>query len=122
MRNAILLIKFFWPTLRKNCSSDQEFEAEGWEFAKSLRSLEQFIQAVKGQNNFWQHASRRSKRLRNSKGQQSPKGSQSSRYPKGPEDPKCPKCPQSPKGLQSPKVSRDRIVKEDGKVHGFWKF
>ena len=27
-------------------------EAEGREFAKFLRSLEQFIQAVKGQNNF----------------------------------------------------------------------
>ena len=38
----------------KNCSSDWEkllkFEAEGQEFAKSL---EQFIQTVKGQNNFW---------------------------------------------------------------------
>ena len=35
----------------KKCSSDQEkllkFEAE------CLRSLEQFIQTVKGQNNFW---------------------------------------------------------------------
>ena len=43
--------------MRKNCSSDQEkllkFEAEGREFAKSLRSLEQFIQTVKGQNKFW---------------------------------------------------------------------
>ena len=41
----------------KNCSSDREkplkFEAEGREFAKILRSLEQFIQTVKGQNNFW---------------------------------------------------------------------
>ena len=40
----------------KNGSSDQEnlleFEAEGQEFAKFLRSLEQFIQAVKCQNNF----------------------------------------------------------------------
>ena len=44
-------------TVRKICSSDREkllkFEAEGREFAKSLRSLEQFIQAVKVQNNFW---------------------------------------------------------------------
>ena len=44
-------------TVRKNCSSDREklskFEAEGREFAKFLRSLEQFIQTVKGQNNFW---------------------------------------------------------------------
>ena len=41
--------------MRKNCSSDREkllkFEAEGREFAKFLRSLEQFIQTVKGQNN-----------------------------------------------------------------------
>ena len=55
--NGILLPKLFWPTVRKNCSSDREkllkFEAEGREFAKNLRSLEQFIQTVKGQNNFW---------------------------------------------------------------------
>jgi hypothetical protein len=42
--------------VRKNCSSDREkllkFEAEGREFAKNLRSLEQFIQTVKGQNAF----------------------------------------------------------------------
>ena len=41
----------------KNCSCDQEkllkFEDEGWEFAKCLRSREQCIQTVKGQNNFW---------------------------------------------------------------------
>ena len=46
-RNGILLPKLFWPTVRKKCSSDQEtllkFEAEGREFAKCLRSLEQFI-------------------------------------------------------------------------------
>ena len=30
-----------------------KFEAEGREFAKFLRSLEQFVQTVKGQNNFW---------------------------------------------------------------------
>ena len=30
-----------------------KFEAEGREFAKFLRSLEQFIQIVKGQNHFW---------------------------------------------------------------------
>ena len=43
--------------MRKNCSSDREkhlkLEAEGREFSKLLRSLEQFIQTVKGQNNFW---------------------------------------------------------------------
>ena len=44
--------------MRKNCSSDREkllkFEAEGREFEKILRSLEQFVRTVKGQNNFWQ--------------------------------------------------------------------
>ena len=43
--------------MRKNCSSDGEkplkFEAVGREFEKFLRSLEQLIQTVKGQNNFW---------------------------------------------------------------------
>ena len=43
--------------MRKNCSSDREkllkFEAEGREFANILGSLEQFVQTVKGQNNFW---------------------------------------------------------------------
>ena len=41
----------------KKCSIDQEkllkFEAEGREFAIFLRSLEQLIQIVKGQNKFW---------------------------------------------------------------------
>ena len=43
--------------MRKNCYSDQEkllkFEAEGQEFKKSLRSVEQSIQTVKGQDNLW---------------------------------------------------------------------
>ena len=34
-----------------------KFEAEGREFAKMLRSLKQFIQTVKGQNNVWQQNS-----------------------------------------------------------------
>ena len=55
--NGILLPKLFGPTVRKKCFSDREFflkiEAEGQEFAKYLRSLEQFVQIVKGQNNFW---------------------------------------------------------------------
>ena len=38
---GILLPKLFWPTVRKNCSSDREkllkFETEGREFAKVLR-------------------------------------------------------------------------------------
>ena len=41
----------------QNCFHGQEkllkFEAEGQEFENFLRSLEQFIQTVKGQNNFW---------------------------------------------------------------------
>ena len=44
--------------IRKKCSSDQEklfkSEAEGRKLANVLRSLEQFIQSVKGQNNFLQ--------------------------------------------------------------------
>ena len=43
--------------MRKKCSSNREkllkFEAESQEFEKILRSLEQFIQTVKGQNHFW---------------------------------------------------------------------
>ena len=41
----------------KNCSCDREellkFNAEGQEFTKILRSLEQFKSMVKGQYNFW---------------------------------------------------------------------
>ena len=55
--NGFLLPKLFWPTVRKNCSSDREillkFKAEGQEFLKILRPLEQFIQTVKGQNSVW---------------------------------------------------------------------
>ena len=54
--SGILLSKLFWPNVRKNCSGVREknlkFEAESQDFAKMLRSLEQFIQTVKGQNNF----------------------------------------------------------------------
>ena len=43
--------------LRKKCSWDRDkllkFEAEGQKFVKCLRSLEQFIPTVQGQNNFW---------------------------------------------------------------------
>ena len=43
--------------MRKNCSIDREkllkFKAKDREFSKFLRSLEQFIQTVNGQNNFW---------------------------------------------------------------------
>ena len=43
--------------MRKKCSSDREkiwkFKAEVQEFAKNLRSLEQFVQTVKAKNSFW---------------------------------------------------------------------
>ena len=55
--NGILLPKLFRPIVRKNCSSDREkllkFEAESQEFANFLRSLEQFIQTLKGHIRFW---------------------------------------------------------------------
>ena len=47
---GILLPKLFGPSVRKNCSSDRK---KLLKFAKFLISLEQFIQIVKGQNNFW---------------------------------------------------------------------
>ena len=55
-RYGILLPKLFWPSVRKNCSSDREkllkFEPEGRESAKNLRLLAQFSHTVKGQDNF----------------------------------------------------------------------
>ena len=55
---GILFPKLFWPNLWEEIvlmieKKNFEFQAEGREFAKFLRSLKQFIQAVKGQNNFW---------------------------------------------------------------------
>ena len=47
--NGILLPKLFWPDREKLL----KFEAGGRELANFLRSLEQFIQTVKFQNNFW---------------------------------------------------------------------
>ena len=49
-RNGILLPKLFWPTVRKNSDWEKllKFEAEGPDFATFLRSLEQFIETVKG--------------------------------------------------------------------------
>ena len=50
-RNGILLPKLFWPTVRKNCSSDWE---NFWNSKlKAERSLKQFVWTVKGQNSFW---------------------------------------------------------------------
>ena len=49
-KSGILLPKLFWPTVRKKISSDQEkllkFEAEGREFAKFFRSLEQTVRTM----------------------------------------------------------------------------
>ena len=46
-KTDILLPKLFWPTVRKNSSSDREkllkFEAEAREFAKFLRLLNRTI-------------------------------------------------------------------------------
>ena len=58
LRNGILSPKLFWPSVRKTCSSDQEkllkFEAEGRvNICNFLWSLQQFIQTLKGQKNFW---------------------------------------------------------------------
>ena len=51
------VFKIVLTNIKKKCSSVREFflkfQAEGQEFAKFLRSLEQFIQTEKGQNNFW---------------------------------------------------------------------
>ena len=56
MKNGIVT-KIVLTYCEKNCSSDPEkllkFQAEGLEFAKILRSREQFVRTVKGQNNFW---------------------------------------------------------------------
>ena len=48
--NGVLLPKLFWPTVRKNWSSDREkvlkFETEGREFENFLRSLDLFVRTV----------------------------------------------------------------------------
>ena len=45
--------KLFWPIVGKNCFSDQEkrlkIEADKQKYVESMRSLEQFIETVKGQ-------------------------------------------------------------------------
>ena len=55
--NMIYKEWYFATNCEKKNSSVREkllkFEAEGREFAIFLRSLEQFIQTVKGQNYFW---------------------------------------------------------------------
>ena len=42
-----------WEKSVQVIEKNLKFEAEGREFEKNLRSREQFIQTVKGQNNFW---------------------------------------------------------------------
>ena len=45
---------FVTKIVRTYCEKKKlKFEAEGQEFAKYLRSLQQFIQTVKCENNFW---------------------------------------------------------------------
>ena len=52
-----MVLKIVLAQCEKKNSSDRDFflklEAEGQEFEKKLRSLEQFVQTMKGQNNFW---------------------------------------------------------------------
>ena len=52
------VFKIVLTYFEKKSSIDQEkllkFEAEGQDFAKLLRSIEKFIQAVKDQSSFWQ--------------------------------------------------------------------
>ena len=57
-RDGILLPKLFWPTVRKNCSSDRKellkFESESQEFANILRSLYRTIYSnSESSDNFW---------------------------------------------------------------------
>ena len=42
-----------WEKIVLVIEKKNRYEAEGWEFPKILRSLEQFVQTVKGQNSFW---------------------------------------------------------------------
>ena len=55
--NPYFVSKIVMTKCEKKKSSDREkllkFEAKGREFAKILRSSEQFIQTEQGQNNFW---------------------------------------------------------------------
>ena len=56
-KSVIFTTDIFAVCYEKNCYCDREklfkFEAEGRECAKFVRSLEQYIQTVKSQNNFW---------------------------------------------------------------------
>ena len=56
VRNCYFVNKIVLIYCEKKCFSHQErrlkFETEGREFAKFMRSMEQFIQTVNGQNNF----------------------------------------------------------------------
>ena len=57
MKKWYFVTKIVLPTVRKKCSSVGEkllkFSAFSLELPNCLRSLEQFIQTAKGQNNFW---------------------------------------------------------------------
>ena len=45
------MVRKKWTSVREKLL---KFEAKGREFSKIMSSLEQFIQAVKGQKKFWQ--------------------------------------------------------------------
>ena len=55
MYKLYFVTKIVLTSVRKKCLRDSEkllkLEAEGQEFAQILRSLEQLVQTVKGQNN-----------------------------------------------------------------------
>ena len=56
-RNGILLPKLFWPTVRKNCSSDREnilqFDVEGREFAKKFEITKIIYSRSEQSEQFW---------------------------------------------------------------------
>ena len=53
-RNSILLPKLLWPSVRKKMFyGSKKNSAFSFEFQNVLWSLKQFIQIMKGQNNFW---------------------------------------------------------------------
>ena len=51
-RNGILLPKLFWPTVRKNCSSDLKHFVTSWPSASNSKT---FSWSLKPIQNFWNH-------------------------------------------------------------------
>ena len=50
LKNKTFFPKLFWPSVRKKCSSDREKLQKFKNLQKKIRSLEQLIQTMKGQN------------------------------------------------------------------------